>query len=128
MDEDSKFTEKLEQVLKTMNVDVKVSNDRRYCFELIVKEEFDVLVINTDIQEFGENNILDFLALNCQLNDQKLILLTKPNLKNNFKNRLLEYNTCLCLIKSTELDVLTSTIMSFSKGANNLGINSRFSN
>jgi len=96
-------------IMKQNNCECIVLNDALTGVSFILEEGFDIVILNADMPEFSDD-VIEFIAINGKLNDQKIIMLKSLPLSNERVKELLEQGIHSCLGKSVSPQELLNII------------------
>lgn len=114
IDDNQSITNMLSKFLKMKGHDCTVSNNSRNGLNLILQQKFDVVLLDLSMPEFSGADVIDALAQNGKLKEQKVILFTASSASPSDIDELIKKGAHSCIKKPVGLNELLATL----EGAN----------
>jgi len=96
----------LAKYLKSSGHEVSVSNDGRNGLNMIINNKFDAVLLDLAIPEFSGTDIIESLAKENKLKNQKIILFTASSKPESEISELIKKGAHSCLKKPIDPDEL----------------------
>ena len=110
IDDNSEITKPLSKFLTAKGHNCIVSNDGRNGLAMILQQKFDVVLLDLAMPELSGFDIIDTLEKNGRLKENKVIVFSALDVKNEKIEELLQKGVRSCLSKPVKLDVLLKAI------------------
>ncbi len=110
IDDNEGITKMLSQYLSTMGHECNISNDGRNGLSLIEHEDFDAVLLDLAMPDFTGVDVVNSLAKNGRIKNEKIILFTASSIGNKEVDELLQKGVYTCIKKPAKLDVILKTI------------------
>lgn len=96
----------LAKYLKSSSHEVSVSNDGRNGLNMIINNKFDVVLLDLAMPEFSGTDIIESLAKENKIKNQKIILFTASSKPEDEISELIKKGAHSCLKKPIDPDEL----------------------
>ena len=106
VDDNKEITSMLAKYLKTSGHEVSVSNDGRNGLNMIINNKFDVVLLDIAMPEFSGRDVLESLAKENKIKNQKIILFTASSKSEEEISELIKKGAHSCLKKPIDPDEL----------------------
>ena len=106
IDDNKEITTMLAKYLKSSSHEVSVSNDGRNGLNMIINNKFDVVLLDLAMPEFSGTDIIESLAKENKLKNQKIILFTASSKHEDEISELIKKGAHSCLKKPIDPDEL----------------------
>lgn len=106
IDDNKEITTMLAKYLKSSSHEVSVSNDGRNGLNMIINNKFDVVLLDLAMPEFSGTDIIESLAKENKIKNQKIILFTASSKPEDEISELIKKGAHSCLKKPIDPDEL----------------------
>ncbi len=114
IDDNPELTEPISKYLKLHNYEVIVSNDAKNGMSLLLNEKFDTVILDISMPNLSGFEIIDALAVQGKIKNQKIIVFTAVNMSKEEMDGLLNIGIHCCLLKPVEMNTFVEAINSTS--------------
>ncbi len=113
VDDNESIVSMLKRFLTIKGYDCTVSTDGRNALDIMIKEKFDVVILDLAMPEFSGYDIINELEKTGRISEQNIIVLTASAISTEQINSLQVQGVKSCLKKPVTPDVLLKIISSF---------------
>ena len=106
IDDNKEITTMLAKYLKSSSHEVSISNDGRNGLNMIINNKFDVVLLDLAMPEFSGTDIIESLAKENKIKNQKIILFTASSKPEDEISELIKKGAHSCLKKPIDPDEL----------------------
>ena len=106
IDDNKEITSMLAKYLKSSGHEVSISNDGRNGMNMIINNKFDVVLLDLAMPEFSGTDVIESLAKENKIKNQKIVLFTASSKSEEEISELIKKGAHSCLKKPIDPDEL----------------------
>lgn len=106
VDDSRTLTTILSDFLKMNDYDCTTVNDGRNAMALMSQKKFDAVLLDLEMPQMNGDEIIEKLAKNGKINEQKIILFTASSVSDERMEEYLKKGVHSCIKKPVQTDVL----------------------
>jgi len=110
IDDNKSITDMLSQYLTMKNFSCVISNNGRNALNLIMKEKYDIILLDLSMPEFTGLDVIESLEKDGMMKDLNIIVFTASSINNEEIQNLLKRGIKACIKKPVQLAELIKMI------------------